>query len=39
VQKLEAIFKQRKNNQDEDDGNNKTFVEYWEFQKPSKVEF
>jgi hypothetical protein len=31
VQKLEAIFKRRENNQDEDDGDNNTFGEDWEF--------
>jgi hypothetical protein len=39
VQKLEAIFKRRENSQDEDDGNDNTFGEYWEFQEPSEVEY
>jgi hypothetical protein len=39
VQKLEAIFKRRENNQDKDDGNDNTFGEYWEFQEPSEIKF
>ena len=39
VRKLEAIFKQRKNSQDEDDGDNNSFGEYWKFQEPNKVEY
>jgi hypothetical protein len=39
MQKLEAIFKCRENSQDEDDGNENTFGEYWEFQEPDEVEF
>jgi hypothetical protein len=38
VQKLEAIFKRRKNSLDEDDGDDNTFDEYWEFQEPDQVE-
>ena len=39
VQKLKAIFKPRKNSQDEDNGDNNTFGEYQEFQELDKVEF
>jgi hypothetical protein len=38
VQKLEAIFKRRKKCPDEDDGDDNTFDEYWEFQEPDQVE-
>ena len=38
VRKLEAFFKHRENNPDEDDGNDDTCGEYWEFQKPDQVE-
>jgi hypothetical protein len=34
VQKLEAIFKRRDKCPDEDDGDDNTFGEYWEFQEP-----
>jgi hypothetical protein len=36
--KLEAFFKRRENTQDEDDGDDNTFGEYWEFQELDKVE-
>jgi hypothetical protein len=39
IQKLEAIFKRRENCPDEDDGDDNTFGEYWEFQEPDQVEF
>jgi hypothetical protein len=39
VWKLEAIFKQRENSQDEDDGDDNSFGEYWEFQESSEVEY
>jgi hypothetical protein len=38
VQKLEAIFKRRDKCPDEDDGDDNTFGEYWEFQEPDQVE-
>jgi hypothetical protein len=39
VQKLTAFFKTRENTLDEDEGNDNTFGDYWEFQEPSEVEF
>jgi hypothetical protein len=39
VQKLMAFFKRRESTLDEDEGDDNTFGDYWEFQEPSKVEF
>jgi hypothetical protein len=39
MQKLKAIFKRRENSQDEDDGDDNTFGEYWEFQESNEVKF
>lgn len=38
MKKLEAFFKQRKSTQEDDDGDDNTFGEYWEFQDLDKVE-
>jgi hypothetical protein len=39
VQKLTAFFKRRESTLDEDEGDDNTFGDYWEFQEPSEVEF
>jgi hypothetical protein len=39
VQKLTAFFKRREITPDEDEGDDNTFRDYWEFQEPSEVEF
>jgi hypothetical protein len=39
VQKLMAFFKRRESTPDEDEGDDNTFGDYWEFQEPSEVEF
>jgi hypothetical protein len=39
VQKLTAFFKKWESTLDEDEGDDNTFGDYWEFQEPSEVEF
>jgi hypothetical protein len=38
VRRLEAIFKRRVGNINDDDGDDNSFGEYWEFIEPDKVE-
>jgi hypothetical protein len=39
TRKLEALFKQKVSNPDEDDGIDNSGGEYWEFNDPEDVEF
>jgi hypothetical protein len=39
MRKLEAFFKRKVGDLNEDDGDDDSFGEYWEFNDPDKVEY